>query len=164
MESILVDFHHPNRGSVSSRFGRLQAVSSRFGRLQAVSSRFGRPQAPIWGDESPPRSTPPSSPSPPGTSTAAVWDHEHAVKNRLVCPTQKNYSEHSRTVSMHDSFIRSFSSHARVGERVRDPLHACMGTGTCDEKIMHGDHARMLGIIFLRLTHQSASTETEMLN
>ena len=56
---------------------------------------------------------------------------------------------------MHDFFITSFSSHARVGERVRDPLRACMGTRTCDEKVMNGDPAPQLTIFFLLLTHQA---------
>ena len=56
---------------------------------------------------------------------------------------------------MHDFFITRSSAHARV-ERVTDALsNACMETKTCDERIMHGDRARMLGIIFLRRTHQA---------
>ena len=74
---------------------------------------------PDLGDESPPRSTPPSSPSPPGTSTAAVWDHEHAIKNRLVCRTQKKISSSYQTVAMSEHLRTSSRDHPRVGERVR---------------------------------------------
>ena len=56
---------------------------------------------------------------------------------------------------MHDFSITRSSAHARV-ERVTDALsNACMGTETCDEKVMHGDPAPQLTIFFLLLTHQA---------
>ena len=55
-----------------------------------------------------------------------------------MCQTQKNYCELWSRVSVHDHLTTSSSSHARV-ERVTDALsNACMGTNTCDERIMHG--------------------------
>ena len=55
----------------------------------------------------------------PDTSTAAVWAHRHAVKNRLVSQMHKKISKGAHTLSMPEQLTTSYSHHPRVGERVR---------------------------------------------
>ena len=62
-------------------------------------------------------------PGSPDTSTAAVWAHRHAVKNRLVSQKHKKFSEAAQREAMPEHLTTRSSHHPRVGERVRAQWH-----------------------------------------